>query len=108
MPAGIGIQLQDKLPNIAIPLRSQDRDVVLELQPIIDACYRDGRYYTTDYHRTISPPSQRKCRSGLKVLFSKSQAKIILKTEPRVGRRRQRLVGIRHLASITLSQLNYF
>ena len=54
--AGIGIQLQDKLPNIAIPLRSQDRDVVLELQPIMDACYKDGRYYTIDYGRVLNPP----------------------------------------------------
>lgn len=54
--AGIGIQLQDKLPNIAIPLRGQDRDVALELQPIIDACYRDGRYYAIDYGRPVSPP----------------------------------------------------
>ncbi len=53
--AGIGIQLQEKLPNIAIPLRSQDRDVVLELQPIIDDCYRDGRYYTIDYEQPLSP-----------------------------------------------------
>ncbi|MEQ1831186.1 MAG: DUF4058 family protein [Pirellula sp.] len=54
--AGIGVQLQDELPNIAIPLRSQDRDVVLELQPIIDACFRDGRYYTIDYDRPLNPP----------------------------------------------------
>ncbi len=54
--AGIGIPLQDKLPNIAIPLRNQDRDVVLELQPIIDACYRDGRYHTIDYSRALNPP----------------------------------------------------
>ncbi|MEQ1827837.1 MAG: DUF4058 family protein, partial [Pirellula sp.] len=54
--AGIGVPLQDKLPNIAIPLRSQDRDVVLELQPIIDACYRDGRYYTMDYDQPPNPP----------------------------------------------------
>ncbi len=54
--AGIGIQLQDRLPNIAIPLRLQDRDVVLELQPIMDDCYRDGRYNTIDYHRPLNPP----------------------------------------------------
>ena len=54
--AGIGIQLQDKLPNIAIPLRPQDRDVALELQPIIDDCYRDGRYHTIDYSRPLNPP----------------------------------------------------
>ena len=54
--AGIGIQLRDKLPNIAIPLRPHDRDVVLELQPIVDDCYRDGRYYTIDYDRPLDPP----------------------------------------------------
>ncbi len=54
--AGIGIQLQDRLPNIAIPLRPHDRDVVLELQPIIDDCYRDGRYHVIDYKRPINPP----------------------------------------------------
>ncbi len=41
--------LQERLPNIPIPLRPGDRDVVLELQPLIDACYRDGRYYRIDY-----------------------------------------------------------
>ena len=56
MAAGIGIQLQDRLPNIAIPLRPHDRDVVLELQPIIDDCYCDGRYHTIDYHRPLIPP----------------------------------------------------
>ncbi len=54
--AGIGIQLNERLPNIAIPLRPQDRDVVLELQPIIDDCYRDGRYHTIDYQRPLNPP----------------------------------------------------
>ena len=54
--AGIGIHLQNKLPNIAIPLRPHDRDVVLELQPLFDDCYRDGRYHTIDYHRPLNPP----------------------------------------------------
>lgn len=53
---GIGIHLKDKLPNIAIPLRPHDRDVILELQPIIDDCYRDGRYYTIDYGSPLNPP----------------------------------------------------
>jgi hypothetical protein len=54
--AGIGIPLAQKLPNIAIPLRSHDRDIVLELQPIIDACYQDGRYYFIDYGQVLNPP----------------------------------------------------
>jgi hypothetical protein len=43
------IALRGPLPNIRIPLRPSDRDVVLELQPIIDACYCDGRYHQIDY-----------------------------------------------------------
>ena len=54
--AGIGIQMNERLPNVAIPLRPHDRDVVLELQPIIDACYRDGRYYSINYDQPINPP----------------------------------------------------
>jgi len=41
--------LQEPLPNIPIPLRPSERDVVLELQPLIDECYRDGRYHRIDY-----------------------------------------------------------
>ncbi len=37
------------LPNIRIPLRPSDADVVLRLQPLIDACYRDGRYQRINY-----------------------------------------------------------
>lgn len=43
------IGLRDALPSIQIPLRPSDHDVVLELQPIVDACYRDGRYHQVDY-----------------------------------------------------------
>ena len=70
--AGIGIQLQERLPNIAIPLRNQDRDVVLELQPIIDACYRDGRYYATDYTRPLNPPFTEKESKWAESLMNRS------------------------------------
>ena len=43
------IPLRERLPNTQIPLRPSDRDVVLQLQPIIDACYQDGRYDRIDY-----------------------------------------------------------
>jgi hypothetical protein len=52
--------LQEPLPNIPIPLRPGEGDVVLELQPLIDECYRDGRYYRIDY------------RSDTKLNFSES------------------------------------
>jgi hypothetical protein len=43
------IALRCALPNIPVPLRPSDHDVMIELQPIVDACYRDGRYHRIDY-----------------------------------------------------------
>jgi hypothetical protein len=44
------VPLRMPLPNIPIPLRPPDEDAVLQLQPLIDACYRDGRYHRISYH----------------------------------------------------------
>jgi hypothetical protein len=41
--------LQQRLPNVPIPLRPGEPDVVLELQPLLDTAYRDGRYFRIDY-----------------------------------------------------------
>jgi len=42
--------LQEKLLAIRIPLRQKDRDVALDLQPLIDHVYETGRYAKTiDY-----------------------------------------------------------
>jgi hypothetical protein len=43
------VPLRLPLPNIGIPLRPADDDVVLQLQPLIDDCYRDGRYHRINY-----------------------------------------------------------
>lgn len=43
------VSLRDPLPNIAIPLRPQDADVALQLQPLLNECYRRGRYGGLDY-----------------------------------------------------------
>jgi hypothetical protein len=50
------IRLQDRLPAIAIPLRQSDRDVPLDLQPILEQAYRNGRYDDLDYTRDADPP----------------------------------------------------
>jgi len=42
------------LPNIPVPLRPGEADVVLELQPMLDDCYRDGRYHRISYQQ--DPP----------------------------------------------------
>jgi len=52
----IRIPLQESLPNIAIPLRPTDADVVVQLQPLLDDCYRRGRYGSLDYTRPLDPP----------------------------------------------------
>ncbi len=41
--------LQDPLPNIPIPLRPHEKDIVLDLQALLNDCYRDGRYHRIDY-----------------------------------------------------------
>ncbi|MCY2992327.1 MAG: DUF4058 family protein [Planctomycetota bacterium] len=47
--------LREPLPNIPIPLRPTDRDVVLQVQSLIDDCYRDGRYRRIDYRTDPVP-----------------------------------------------------
>jgi hypothetical protein len=49
------VPLRERLPNIPIPLRASDKDVVLQLQPLIDECYRDGRYHRIDYRADPRP-----------------------------------------------------
>ena len=48
--------LQKPLPAIAIPLRAGEQDARLDLQPLIEMCYRNGRYSRVDYARPPQPP----------------------------------------------------
>jgi hypothetical protein len=48
--------LRERLPSIHVPLRRQDRDVVLDLQPLIDQCYTRGRYDRMNYAEELDPP----------------------------------------------------
>jgi hypothetical protein len=49
--------LRERLPAIRIPLRSTDQDVPLDLQALIDQCYRNGGYdEDIDYQRELDPP----------------------------------------------------
>ena len=49
------VSLRAPLPNIPIPLRPTDKDVALRLQPLLDDCYRDGRYHRLDYRAAPLP-----------------------------------------------------
>lgn len=48
--------LRRRLPGIRIPLRQSDRDVVLDLQALVDLCFEDGGYATLDFSRDPEPP----------------------------------------------------
>lgn len=50
------LPLREKLPAIWIPLLGDDADVPLELQPLIDRAYENGRYDRLDYNKSFSPP----------------------------------------------------
>ena len=43
------VPLRERLPMIPIPLRPADRDALLDLQAVVDQCYRNGGYDDIDY-----------------------------------------------------------
>jgi hypothetical protein len=48
--------LWDRLPAVQVPLRPGDADVPLDLQPLVDQCYRNGGYEgTLDYAADPEP-----------------------------------------------------
>jgi hypothetical protein len=50
------LTLREPLPNIRIPLRPSDTDILLQLQPLLDHCYESGRYAKIDYRFPPRPP----------------------------------------------------
>ena len=48
--------IRERLPKIRIPLRPSDADCPLDLQAVVDQCYRNGRYDQTDYAIEPTPP----------------------------------------------------
>jgi Protein of unknown function (DUF4058) len=50
------LPLATRLPAVAIPLRPTDQDVVLDLQAIVEQCYRNGSYDDIDYRGEPDPP----------------------------------------------------
>lgn len=50
------IALRERLPAIRIPLRPDDRDVVLDLQELIVRAYEEGRHDDLDYAAELDPP----------------------------------------------------
>jgi len=50
------IPLRERLPALPIPLRPGDREVALELQPLIDLCCERGAYGASDCATELDPP----------------------------------------------------
>jgi hypothetical protein len=51
------VSLRERLPTVRVPLRRTDPDATLDLQPLVDAAYRNGAYSRTiDYRREPTPP----------------------------------------------------
>jgi len=51
------VPLRQRLPTVKVPLRKSDADVPLDLQSLIEQCYRNGGYDADiDYRRDPHPP----------------------------------------------------
>ena len=51
------LPLTERLAAIPIPLRPEDKDVLLDLQPLINQVYENGRYgEEIDYREKLEPP----------------------------------------------------
>jgi hypothetical protein len=48
--------LRERLPAIRVPLRATDQDVPLDLQALIEQCYKNGGYDDIDYRTAPAPP----------------------------------------------------
>lgn len=48
--------LRDPLPVIRIPLRKDENDVLVDLQPLVDQVFAAGRYHTLNYSRLPDLP----------------------------------------------------
>lgn len=50
------IPLRQRLPAIAIPLRETDAGIPLDLQPLVDRAYENGRHWQEDFTQPLDPP----------------------------------------------------
>lgn len=69
------VPLREKLPNIRIPLRPTDTDVILQIQPLIDTCYRDGGYGEIEYDQQPEPSFNDDDAKWAQILIEQSRKK---------------------------------
>jgi hypothetical protein len=46
--------LRQRLPALRVPLRLDDTDAILDLQPLVDQVFERGRYWMLDYSVPLS------------------------------------------------------
>lgn len=52
-----GFSIREKIPTFVLPLQSGDKEVILDLQPLLNRIYARARYYLTiDYNQEPIPP----------------------------------------------------
>jgi Protein of unknown function (DUF4058) len=62
--------LSQRLPTVKIPLRPDDADVLLDVQALVDQCYRNGAYEgTLNYAVDPDPPLSREARAWADTLL---------------------------------------
>ncbi|HZL34182.1 MAG TPA: DUF4058 family protein [Tepidisphaeraceae bacterium] len=69
------IRLRDRLPIISIPLRESDKDIVLDIQKLIEMAYRNGRYERTDYRQPCIPPLEGEDAEWINALLAAGRGK---------------------------------
>jgi hypothetical protein len=70
------LSLRKPLPALRIPLRTEDKDIHLDLQAIIDLAYRKGRYAATlNYAEPPDPPLAAKDAKWAEAMIKKAKKK---------------------------------
>lgn len=64
------VGMWERVPDVAVPLRRSDEDVVLSLQPLIEQIYDRGRFAgSIDYTEELRPPLPRQIRERLNAVL---------------------------------------
>lgn len=68
------VYLRDPIPSISIPLRTEDEDVIIDLQKLINRAYETGRYWKTNYTSPVYPPLSPEDESWAKECIASAQS----------------------------------
>jgi hypothetical protein len=67
------IALREPLPTLSIPLRPNEREVALELQPLLNRCHERGRYHLLRYDLNLEPPLSESDRDWIQQVLREHQ-----------------------------------